>query len=192
MGVYYTVFSKPVSGEAAIINPEWPKFFEFCWANCAFSQYLNSRIYKNPTALAIVADDEPDPELCQKTRETILNGINMDADDYFDKYWSDFNEEEIKERLQLDGKYIVNHSKKIYMSCDLFADGNTTTIRNVQFTPNPVVFLTANGGDGLKARCIGQVGAWCNDVISIEDEPPRGYRPVLFRLGMHLNNVLCG
>ena len=56
-----------------------------------------------------------------------------------------------KDELYLDGKYLVNHTKKIYLNCDDYYGINTD-----------------------------DVGTWAWNEISVEDEPPVGYTEVKY------------
>ena len=83
-------------------------------------------------------------------------------------------------KLLLNGKFLVNHTKKVYLDCDAYQkrsiDKNGRCI-------HPLPILTAIGsnelfhGDyqGINADVVGN---WCWDTISVEDSIPVGYKPV--------------
>ena len=69
------------------------------------------------------------------------------------------------------GKYIVNHSKKEFVSLHTLpkdADG-------WQIHPLPLLTCDSFGGGGSYHGKNEYCGAWVNDVISVEEKPPKGY-----------------
>lgn len=85
-----------------------------------------------------------------------------------------------KDELYLDGKYLVNHTKKIYLNCDDYK----LRSNNCGWRIHPLPLLTAignglGGGDyyGINTD---DVGTWAWNEISVEDEPPVGYTEVKY------------
>lgn len=76
----------------------------------------------------------------------------------------------------LDGKFLVNHDKKIYIDCNQYKEDSTD---ENGWTLHPLPLLTAigNGKGGGDYRGINEdlIGSWCYDLISLEDNPPDGY-----------------
>lgn len=86
--------------------------------------------------------------------------------------------------LTLEDKYLVNHSKKIYVSGNDYYELNKFKWSDTdeRFSCiHPLSLLTAcgnglGGGDYYEDNPdYNQVGSWCMDVISVEDEAPAGY-----------------
>ena len=85
--------------------------------------------------------------------------------------------------MVLDDKYLVNHTKKIYVDCNKYYDLNKFkwSEEDKYTCIHPLSLLTAcgnglGGGDYHEDNPdYWRVGEWCFDEISVEDEPPVGY-----------------
>ena len=143
------------------------------WNNDDVGYVVNS-LYHTPSKIAWVGDFTDSEETKEIT----------DTDDIYElAFWED-EKPEIKaieeSKLLLSGKFLVNHTKKVYLDCDAYQkrsiDKNGRCI-------HPLPILTAIGsnellhGDyqGINADVVGN---WCWDTISVEDSIPVGYKPV--------------
>lgn len=88
--------------------------------------------------------------------------------------------------FRLNGKVLVNHTRRIYMDCDQYYDAvNGLHHLGVGCVFHPLPLLTAvgngkNGGDYFGPNKV-DVGTWATDLISVEDEPPEGFTEVLYK-----------
>lgn len=144
------------------------------WWNSDDVGYVVNSLYHTPSKVAWVGDFTDSEETKEIT----------DTDDIYElAFWED-EKPEIKaieeSKLLLSGKFLVNHTKKVYLDCDAYQkrsiDKNGRCI-------HPLPILTAIGsnelfhGDyqGINADVVGN---WCWDTISVEDSIPVGYKPV--------------
>jgi len=82
----------------------------------------------------------------------------------------------------LDGKFLINHTKKQYVNCSKFFENSTMhAFDNWCFHPLPLLTCIGNGLGGgdycSKASNSTEeyIGAWAWDEIGIEDTPHEGY-----------------
>lgn len=107
----------------------------------------------------------------------------LSKENHFDTFIRENRNREVEltvEELDLGGLYLVNHSKKVYLDCsDYFTrclcDG---------WCLHPLSLLTAvgngEGGGDYYGENSEDVGAWAWDIISVEDEPPTGFKEVKY------------
>lgn len=86
-----------------------------------------------------------------------------------------------KEEFNYKGKYLVNYSKKEYLSFDKYIQQLNENYDVQCWFIYPVSLLTAIGhdlGDGSYSgrAALEVVGTWVYDKLSIEDEVPKGYK----------------
>ena len=144
------------------------KLMEHSWIGNSFMDSMSAYIYKNPTKVAWVGDyantfswevqmEQPEPE-------EIWSGAwsaEVANDDIC-----------IKEtKFDYKGKYLCNHTKKNAISFDDYIE----RCERDGWTIHPLSLLTACGnglgGGDYKGVYQEDVGLWCYDVISIEDDP---------------------
>lgn len=129
------------------------------WYNPAMNAFVRL-IYRNPLRVAWVGDYSKERFLIKYNRN---NEVELTIDE-----------------LNLEGLYLVNHSKKVYLDCsDYFTrclcDG---------WCLHPLSLLTAvgngEGGGDYYGENSEDVGAWAWDIISVEDEPPAAFKEVKY------------
>jgi hypothetical protein len=178
MGQYYnvviknkntiTTYNKKVDGE---YTPA--KLTEHSWWLNPFVCSLTKLLYENltPCRVAWVGD-----------YAYSADGLNIpdgiDVAKLHEIAWGENSKtQEIhKDELYLDGKYLVNHTKKIYLNCDDYK----LRSNDYGWVIHPLPLLTAignglGGGDyyGINKD---QVGGWAWCAISVEDDIPVGYK----------------
>lgn len=177
MGQYYnvyyldengvTVYDRSVDGEYTMA-----KLTEHSWWRNPFMSAMCKKIYHHPAEIAWVGDYSDFEHYEEVWGENAkLQGVHE----------SDFT---------LDGKYLVNHSKKEYLDgtkyfveCAEKEDDENN--EEVKWCLHPLSLLTAtgNGRGGGDYHGINKnfVGIWCMDELSIEDHIPSGYEECFYR-----------
>lgn len=141
------------------------KLTEHAWWGDTECNEMAKQIYQKPAKIAWVGD-----YYNETAEETAL----------FNRAFAE-NEQEIRCTgiFMLDDKYLVNHSKKIYIDLNAYKDMSFDNAFGESTHPLP--FLTAcgngrGGGDYYSPINDTFVGAWALDTISIEDDIPKGYK----------------
>lgn len=172
-------------GEAKDYEPTYNgvKLLEHSWWGNDFMKAITSKLYKNAMQVAWVGDyandynwehpeNKPDPKaLCWlawggMTDAPILDEEDIDAGN-----------------MTLDGKYLVNHTKCIYINGDEYKKLNED---KDGWCIHPLSLLTAcgnglGGGDYHDNNPdYWRVGEWCFDEISVEDEAPENYTKEIY------------
>lgn len=168
MGQYYRPYLKEEkTGNITILNRTidgeytMAKLMEHSWWLNPFVNAVCNILYKNPHQIAWVGDY---------------------ADDFPHKnlVWDTDGEEIKKVDFLLDNKYIVNHTKKLYLNCTSYKERNN----NDGWIIHPLSLLTAigngQGGGDYRGVNSNSVGDWCMDVLSIEDTIPNGYTEEIY------------
>lgn len=170
MGQYYmtltidgpkkTVYDRSVDGEYTMA-----KLTEHSWWLNPFVCAICEKLYNHPMKVAWVGDYAEDFEFFDEVWNKNVQTAGVS--------YSEFT---------LDGRYLVNHSKKEYLNCDNF---RKECREDDDWCLHPLPLLTAvgngnGGGDyfGINKR---KVGAWCMDEISVEDSIPEGYEECFYR-----------
>lgn len=145
------------------------KLMEDAWWKDRYVASITEMLYKNTSRVAWVGDfiDASDfPTGCKHLSNTYaLNVKSKDIDG---------------DELYLDGKCLVNHTKKVYLNCDDYK----LRSNNCGCVIHPLPLLTAignglGGGDyyGINTD---DVGTWAWNEISVENKPPVGYTEVKY------------
>lgn len=174
MGQYYRVYVQRENGEENVFNRQiaggigytGAKLMEHSWYDDPFCKCVTGFIYKNPSRVAWVGDysSEVDAERIQEI---------------YAKVWgnNDNGHKIENNKVSLQNKYLVNHTKKIFMDCnkycDSFMDGNSWIIH-----PLPLLTVVGNGmgGGDYYGSHQEDVGTWYMDLISVEDTAPEHYQ----------------
>ncbi|MEE3405687.1 MAG: hypothetical protein VZR73_16540 [Acutalibacteraceae bacterium] len=174
MGQYYrpvtkdkegniTAYSRAVDGEYTMA-----KLTEHSWWDNPFVCTLTKKLLHNPMQVAWVGDYAEKDE--------------FDAEERLCEYaWGeDADEQDVtRDELRLDGKFLVNHSQKVYLNCNAYKENS---LDGHDWILHPLPLLTAigngKGGGDYRGCNANHVGDWCWDLISVEDAPPEGYREV--------------
>lgn len=159
---YERVYNRDVDGEYTMA-----KLMEHSWWRNEFVGTICNKLLKNPMRVVWVGDyaDDADPtnrickeelaRLCKKAWKGKGNGVKKNV-----RY--------------LDGMYLVNHTKKIYIDCDEYF--KECCEEGWCIHPLPLLTVIGNGlggGDYRGDSC--DVGSWAQDVISVEMDVPDGY-----------------
>lgn len=173
MGQYYntlierngeaTAYNRRVSGE---YTPA--KLTEHAWWENPFVTTITNLLWKDPAKVAWVGDYSNCEEKAIK-------------ENLYERAWSDDAQGIEKREMYLDGKYLVDHTQKLVLDCDAYKSASTDA-DGWCLHPLPLLTAIGNGegcGDyfGINKE---DVGSWCWDEISVEDEPPEGYKPVMY------------
>lgn len=192
MGQYYRIAikEKPFDssyGENIIINDRKvneieyisAKILEHGWMDCVICRVVAHKMYKNPIRLAWIGDYASKHDI-ESATESELNyqmvwGDCVDLSHSFD-YCDVFDHK---------GKYLVNHSRNMYISFDEWWHLNYSEVDESALAP--FAMLTAIGGEG-EDYYYGynkfMIGEWAWDVLSIEDErPSKDFDEILFNCG---------
>jgi len=174
MGQYYSCVMCNEKNERQVYYTYGLKLMEHSWWKNPPMMFISKLLYKNPMQVCWVgdyADEEYDWE-------------NVEEKDFwYGSAWGDSNKTELTENVKgilLDGKYLVNHSLKIYVDCDKYKKQNE---RN-GWIIYPISLLTAKGngrggGDYHENNPdFDHVGDWACNTISVEDEIPAGFEEV--------------
>jgi hypothetical protein len=176
MGQYYKVAFKREGDRTATVNDRKYKGSDYVFAKLLEHGYLENKfckavaamLAKGKTRLAWVGDYSEDDELRKITTED-LN---------YDMVWGDrdnFHEFPLS-RFGYKGKYLVNWTKGVYISFDLWKKH----YEKDEWPLCPFAILTAigngRGGGDYDGTEMDRVGEWAWDEISIEKKPPVGFK----------------
>lgn len=192
MGQYYRIAIKEnpfksAVGENIIINDRKvngfgyisAKLLEHGWLDCVICRVVAQKMYNNPIRLAWIGDYASKHDIeCATEKELnyeMVWGKDIDLPHTFD-YCDIFD---------FRGKYLVNHSQKMYISFDDWCQLNYSQVD--ESTLAPFVMLTAIGGEG-EDYYYGynkfMIGEWAWDILSIEDDRPNSeFDEILFKCG---------
>lgn len=106
----------------------------------------------------------------------------------FEQAWSGEQEEIEDGGLTLEDMYLVNHTKKIFISGNEYWDFNRFKWgKDTKWScTHPLSLLTAcgnglGGGDYWEDNPDANlIGDWCMDEIEVTDTPPKGYKKVMY------------
>lgn len=188
MGQYYRVVVK--DGEHLFVNDRklmynrnskpygyvMAKLLEHSWLNNDFMDSVCKFIHNRKVRIIWCGDYADDNDLRKLTNDEI--GIN----DVWDKDNSKVHRcDFFKERFGYCGKFLVNHTKKVYVSFNHYKK-NTKKSYGIGHI-HPLSLLTAlgngqGGGDYFSQNNKEYVGSWAWDEISIEDKAPSGFSEV--------------
>jgi hypothetical protein len=183
MGQYYyvvlgrngveTSYDRSVDGEYTMA-----KLTEHSWWGNSFVSSINKLLYKTPTRVAWIGDysdsyfgkwfNGKDPSIIKHLYELV---------------WADGAEKNLmtikEDMLELDDKYLVNHTQKLYLDCNKYKKSCEIEDGWV-LAPLPLLTAIGNGQGGGDYygpnKC--NIGDWYWDLISVEDEIPDNYNEV--------------
>ena len=139
------------------------------WYNPAMNAFART-LYRNPLRVAWVGDYSSN------------NPLSIEFNLYTDahKKLRDCEVELTVDALNLEGLYLVNHCKKVYLDCSDYYN----RCQRDRWCLHPLSLLTAvgngEGGGDYYGENSEDVGAWAWDIISVEDEPPAGFKEVKY------------
>lgn len=177
MGQYYTaVIENKKVGKVAYYTYGL-KIIEHSWWQNHHMAFVSKLIYKTKSKVVWVGDyanEKGDWKRGQKKA-------------YYNFAWCEENKStesnvNLDEELYLDGKFLVNHTKKLCLNCSEYYKKNVSD----GWCIHPLSLLTAKGngrggGDYYEDNPdYDSVGTWALDEISIEDEAPNDYEKVMY------------
>lgn len=169
MGQYYMVYAKNDDGVKVYdrsVNGEYmmAKLMEHSWWYNSFVGTFCRMIYKNPTQVAWVGN----------------YSYEVDCEIFEDIWGADVKTIGVDENvLLLDGKYLLNHTKKEFLKCDEYR--KECEVKKWCIHPLPLLTCIGNGlgcGDYKSKDENKFVGYWYLDEISVEDEIPVDYKEI--------------
>ena len=178
MGQYYTAVIADENGNnKKAFYTYGLKLMEHSWWFNPPMNYISSLLYKKPSILCWIGDYADEDSDWEDEKQ---------KNDWYGFAWGDNNKskelDENSKGILLDGKYLVNHTQKIYVDCSEYFKQNSTD----RWCVYPISLLTAKGngrggGDYHDSYPdFDEVGSWALDVISVEDEIPTGYESVMY------------
>lgn len=179
MGQYYRAVVKNKTVGKVCWYTYGLKLMEHSWWNNTHMQFISLLIYKTPSQVCWVGDYASEPDDWENEKQ---------KRQWYEFAWGDRDRQKTKpnktsenaEGISLNGKYLVNHSQKIYLDCDEYYK---KCVRDI-WCIHPLSLLTAKGngrgcGDYHECySCYDIVGSWALDLISVEDEIPKGFKKV--------------
>lgn len=186
MGQYYRpILTNNANGNERVYNRHvdgeytGAKLMEHSWWENEFVGTICSKLFKKPMKVAWVGDYADDAETTNGIEKTDLIRLCKKA-------WDKGKGYGVKKKvLLLDGLFLVNHTKKIYVDCSEYKE---KSIMKDGWCIHPLPLLTAlgnglGGGDYNYPSADSDaqaVGSWANDTISIEKGIPDGYEKVSY------------
>ena len=176
MGQYYRVLIENKDGHPIRVSPNeynvGLKLTEHSWWENYFVNRIVAYLLNNPKRVAWVGDYSQEEPVSMK--------YNLHSLAYNTKFsiLEVGGKEIFKEKKTLDGFYLVNHTKKIYLDCDKYKAHSNKN----EWIIHPLPLLTAvgNGLGGGDYHGINEedVGSWCYDTISVQKIIPNNYKEV--------------
>lgn len=158
------------------------KLTEHSWWYNEFPCALCAKLHRNPAVVAWVGDycesDARYEELSERWRALTAGVQGYTLYELQAVSDSDDRTQDIENgSLTLDGKYLVNHTQKVYVDGSLYREKSEI---EKDWIVHPLSILTAigngaGGGDYYGMAGVEFVGTWALDLISVEDAPPEGY-----------------
>lgn len=172
MGQYYKPILTNKNGNRTLLNRTvngvnvMAKLLEHAWCGNLLTGVITRKLYKSSYNVVWVGDYSGDthPELHQFAWSKKSAGKSLSGNE-----------------LALDNLYLINHTKRQFINCDDYIERSTDSDGDC-IHPLPLLTAVGNGnGGGDYAGETGNewIGAWANDLIEVDDNPPKGYTPVM-------------
>lgn len=171
MGQYYRPVLQNAEGEITVLNRKvdgkrtLAKLMEHSWWDNEFVGTVTRMLYDEPAKIAWVGDYADEYGDLGKALYSIAwaegeDGVGVS-----------------KDVLLLDGKVILNHTKKLYLCCNEY---KKKSVDKEGWVLHPIPMLTAignggGGGDYHHGANQDFVGCWAFDEIEVDDITPEGY-----------------
>lgn len=194
MGQYYSIIIKRPDGKINYnhrkikgCDYQMAKLMEHSWMQNDTILAIVDQIYKEKCRLIWCGDYAEADEIDDASNgEASYN--NLLADDEYKKFKDNEVSEPFEkfdgEEFDYSGKFLVNHTKKVYIAFDDYIKKSTN---KEGWCISPISLLTAigngRGGGDYDGKNVKKVGSWAWDEISIEDEKPgKGFKksPIFF------------
>lgn len=178
MGQYYMVLTIDKNGKHTVydrnVNKQYTmaKLLEHSWWFNPFVNTICGKIFHKPKQIAWVGD------------YANSEGIEFK---YYDEVWGD-NVKTVgvtEAQVCLWDKYLVNHTKQVYIDCDEYYEKSLEENGYYCIHPLPLLTCVGNGlgGGDYSGSNMDMVGTWCLDNISVECKgkfPDNGKKSILY------------
>ena len=142
------------------------KLMEHSWMENPFVKSFEHLILNNPQRV-VWAGDYADP----------CNGLKTNVNDRCNE-GNKVSKEDVYEIGVLRSRYVINHSKKVFVDKTKVPDNDGWFIH-----PLPLLTCEGNGRGGGDFRGESElIGSWARDVISVSKDIPEGYKELVFDL----------
>lgn len=164
MGQYYNAVLK--------INGETQVFTTYVDGEFVFAKLMEHSYWENSFVLAIAS------KFWRTKGQLAWVGDYADEDDFnwnkeFENVHSDIARNDLSYNgFRLEGKYLINHTKKIFIDLDEYKE----LLKTEEWIVNPLSLLTAvgngKGGGDFGKEQVGakMVGSWTWDIIELTDQ----------------------
>lgn len=179
MGQYYKVVTMDEAGVIKAydrhVDGEYTpaKLMEHSWWFNEFVSTITKMLYHNPMRIAWVGDYAYQLDAFDEDEQIMLEKM-------YEVAWVEDSKllGVKKDMLQLDGKFLVNHTDKTYVDCDQYRSLSDSDDTGWIIHPLPLLTCIGNGlgGGDYKGINMDYVGSWYMSEISVEDEVPAGYK----------------
>ena len=179
---YYPVLSKDGKTNFTAFRDKRPgglKLMEHSWWDVELPNAVAQKMYGDPAHLwwmgdYAVDDDTPDTDPVLMAAYKAAHGNEREPE--IASTYDEFN---------LDGLVLCNHTRRIFMDCDKYHEALKDKDED-GWVIHPLPLLTAvgngkGGGDYFADNDRESVGTWAGDLISVENEAPKGYTEVEYR-----------
>jgi hypothetical protein len=147
------------------------KLMEHSWIENTFVKTFESLIKDNPQRV-VWAGDYADECKGLKTN------VNSRCTDKLKVKKPERYSDEVYPVSVLDSRFVINHSKKVYVDKINIPDNDGWRIH-----PLPLLTCEGNGRGGGDFRGDAEiVGTWARDLISVSKTQPEGYKEIIFDL----------
>ena len=186
MGQYYTPYLRKADNTEEVLYSASPKKFyetrdfnwhignkitEHSWIGNWLTDFISWKLYKNPMHVIWLGDYA---EATNKVPEEYLDHIRTLEETHYDIPPVVFS---------YNNKWIVNHSQNIAFQIPDDCDGPHNSWAEAYHYPISLLTALGNGKGGgdyysSDGEFLPLIGTWCNDIVSIEDEIPEGYKEI--------------
>lgn len=163
------------------------KLMEHSYWDVIYVNSISNLLFNNPGRIIWLGDYAEDEDL------KYLMRINS-AEEIF-SYRQVWGEKSVKlssvnySDFNMKDKYLVNHDKKLYLSCNsYYKESKSFVSKGCDLVIHPLPLLTAVGNgrgggdfDSYAKKGMEYVGLWAWDLIEIKDDIPEGYKMVNYR-----------
>ena len=171
MGQYYAALVINGHGENKVFSfPAHSKLLEHSWWSNDAVNAVAQDIFQCPKTVYWVGDYscQTPAEISEELYDIAMNGMFANQNTVND---CSFN---------LDGKFLVNHSKKLFVDCSDYHKRMSEKSGDWVIHPLPLLTAVGNGRGGGDYYTVNKtmVGTWAGNLLSVEIEVPEGYSEV--------------
>lgn len=151
MGQYFNAFGRRENGTTFNLCGEWSKLMEHAYWDNPLCNAVAEELYKSPTELWWVGDYAYESEVYKDCYESGNEVEFLDCTEFC-----------------LDGKYLINLTKKQFLDCSKFA-AMSSSDDDWMLHPLPLLTAQGNGRGGGDYYGINsdKVGIWAGDLLTV-------------------------